>query len=292
MPQLEDSLSTLPPRSIVLYLPISQDGSGLNWTVWTALERVTATANVPVYAWHELAIRHGALAIRGRNLREVGVTAGRMVVRILRGTPPADIPIVQAASRNLINWPELQRWKIDPKRIPAGSVLQNKNTTAWEQYRTQIVVALFVVLLQAILIAALLIQRARRRRAEAQARAAEAALRRSYDQVQDLARRLITAQEVERARIARDLHDDVNQQLAVLAIRLSELYRRLPSHELRSSVEWLQQRAGILIETIRSMSHELHPGHPSAGRPGRCPAQCLLRDKFPPWIGRRCGSAA
>jgi two-component system sensor histidine kinase UhpB len=117
-----------------------------------------------------------------------------------------------------------------------------------------------VLLLQTILIIALLLQSARRRKAEALARRAEAALRISYDQVQDLARRLNTAQEVERARIARELHDDINQQLAVVAIRLSDLNRRIPDNELRSRVEWLQQRAGILIETVRSMSHDLHPG--------------------------------
>ena len=40
------------------------------------------------------------------------------------------------------------------------------------------------------------------------------ALQRSYEENQDLAGRLINAQEAERTRIARDLHDDVSQQLA------------------------------------------------------------------------------
>ena len=51
------------------------------------------------------------------------------------------------------------------------------------------------------------------------------ALRQSYEQNQDLGGRLINAQEDERARIARDLHDDLTQQLAGVAIIVSGLKR-------------------------------------------------------------------
>ena len=67
-----------------------------------------------------------------------------------------------------------------------------------------------------------------RTEAEAQLRESEAALRKSHRQNQELAGRLITAQEVERARIARELHDDVGQRLASFSIALGTLRRRLP----------------------------------------------------------------
>jgi signal transduction histidine kinase len=90
----------------------------------------------------------------------------------------------------------------------------------------------------------------------------ESALQSSFVQRQSLARRLITAQEAERTRLARELHDDVNQQLAGLAIALSVLRRGLPESldEARSLVDRLQQRTTIIIETIRDLSYELHPG--------------------------------
>src|SRR4029453_16015403 len=59
-----------------------------------------------------------------------------------------------------------------------------------------------------------------RQRAEAELRDSEASLRPSHQQNQELAGRLITAQEVERARIARELHDDVGQRLASFSIPL------------------------------------------------------------------------
>jgi two-component system sensor histidine kinase UhpB len=66
----------------------------------------------------------------------------------------------------------------------------------------------------------------------------------------------------ERTHIARELHDDVNQQLAALSIALSSLKRRLPSEaaEAQQEVTRLQQQTIALSEAIRHLSHELHPG--------------------------------
>ena len=57
---------------------------------------------------------------------------------------------------------------------------------------------------------------------------AERAAQESAEQIRDLAGRLMTAQEEERRRIARELHDDVNQELAALSIALSALEDGLP----------------------------------------------------------------
>ena len=66
-----------------------------------------------------------------------------------------------------------------------------------------------------------------RKRAEEAMRENEAVLQASNREIQDLAGRLIASQEVERARIARDLHDDLSQQLAGLSIALSGVKRRV-----------------------------------------------------------------
>jgi PAS domain S-box-containing protein len=95
-------------------------------------------------------------------------------------------------------------------------------------------------------------------------RASEARLRASHEEIQHLAGRLIAAQEEERTRIARDLHDDVSQQLAGLSIGLSGLRRQIASKPLdpavSSALSSLQERAIMLGESIRTLSHDLHPG--------------------------------
>ena len=135
---------------------------------------------------------------------------------------------------------------------------------AWELYRWYILAGTFVLALQSGLIAGLVIQRARRRRIELALRGSEAALRQALERNHDLAGRLIAAQEAERTRIARGLHDDVGQQLAGVGIMLSGLRRLLTDPDRRrdaeGSVVTLQDRTTALSQTIRHLSHELHPG--------------------------------
>ena len=100
-----------------------------------------------------------------------------------------------------------------------------------------------------------------RDRAALAVRTSEAALRDSYGRVRELAGKLIAAQEMERSRIARDMHDDLNQQLAALSISMSSIRRRsLQTPDLHDAVGVLQERTATLIEQIRDFSHELHPG--------------------------------
>jgi signal transduction histidine kinase len=96
----------------------------------------------------------------------------------------------------------------------------------------------------------------------ARQRAARAAHERA-EQIRDLAGRLMSSQEDERRRIARELHDGVNQDLAALAIALNALEDGLPegtAPERRQEVARLQGRIVELTEAIRHLSHELHPG--------------------------------
>jgi PAS domain S-box-containing protein len=71
--------------------------------------------------------------------------------------------------------------------------------------------------------------------------------------------RMIEAQEQERKRIARELHDDIGQRLALLAINLSELHRNAANlHEIRSRVEELKNQASEIAADIQTISHRLH----------------------------------
>ena len=72
--------------------------------------------------------------------------------------------------------------------------------------------------------------------------------------------RLIEAQERERGRIARDLHDDICQQLALVSIQLEQVQRELPDSvsEQRSRVGELRKRIMNISTDVQMMSHELH----------------------------------
>jgi PAS domain S-box-containing protein len=87
---------------------------------------------------------------------------------------------------------------------------------------------------------------------ETDRRAAEEVLR-------NVSRKLIEAQEKERKRIARELHDDINQRLAMLAIELQQLDSS-PIFQTRrhERIERLLKRTTEISSDLQALSHELH----------------------------------
>src|SRR6201987_3423442 len=72
----------------------------------------------------------------------------------------------------------------------------------------------------------------------------------------DMSRKLIESQEQERARIGRELHDDINQRLAMLLLELEQLQEN-PS-EVQSRVQELRNQTTELSNDVQAMSHDLH----------------------------------
>ncbi|MBH0180072.1 MAG: hypothetical protein HP491_19970 [Nitrospira sp.] len=89
----------------------------------------------------------------------------------------------------------------------------------------------------------------------------EQSLEASRGDLRQLAAQLIRVQEEERQRIARDLHDDINQRLALLTIDVEALERQLstaPTHTLRA-VRAIEDRVIELSDDVRHLAHQLHP---------------------------------
>jgi two-component system sensor histidine kinase UhpB len=84
----------------------------------------------------------------------------------------------------------------------------------------------------------------------------------SNRQISEMFGRLIAAQEAERTRIARDLHDDVSQRIAGLSIMMSVVKRQLggePHVDLVPALTSMQESTAALADEIRNFSHNLHP---------------------------------
>ncbi len=74
--------------------------------------------------------------------------------------------------------------------------------------------------------------------------------------ISGMSRKLIAFQEQERARIGRELHDDINQRLAMLAVELEQLQDN-PS-EIHSRVQELRKQTIEISNDVQALSHELH----------------------------------
>jgi signal transduction histidine kinase len=75
-----------------------------------------------------------------------------------------------------------------------------------------------------------------------------------------VSRRLIEAHEEERTRIARELHDDINQRLALLAVRLSSQKKEIPASDLSTEqfIDEVRQEVSDLGKDVQGLSHRLH----------------------------------
>ncbi len=85
--------------------------------------------------------------------------------------------------------------------------------------------------------------------------------RQAEEAAKSLTGRLIHAQEVERARLARELHDDLNQGLALLAVELDMFGQQPPASrsEVSKRILDLSEQVKNLSSSVHRLSHELHP---------------------------------
>lgn len=87
------------------------------------------------------------------------------------------------------------------------------------------------------------------------------AARMAQEQPRALSARLIETQENERRRIGRELHDDINQRLALLAVELDRLTQKLPASpdEVRTKLRSIVARAQELSSDVQRLAYRLHP---------------------------------
>jgi signal transduction histidine kinase len=249
------TLNALPAHSAVLFTTVFYyDAAGQYFLPEEALANITARSNAPVYGTDEAFLGSGIVGGILYDLAPTGDAAGRLGQRVLAGDRPANIP-VESIDPNypMFDARQLKRWHISTTRLPPGSVIRFAEIGAWERYKFYIIGAASLVALQTALIVGLIVARAKRRRAEA-------SLRASHLQIRDLAGRLITAQEQERARLARELHDDVGQRMSLVAIELAQLHELLPTSavDAREQVGGLQDAVGEVASDVQGMSHRLH----------------------------------
>jgi transcriptional regulator with GAF, ATPase, and Fis domain len=159
-------VADLPPNSIVLFLTLIQDGEGKP-VPENALPLISRVSNAPVYGLFDLYVGYGIVGGSVYSIEDGGVRIGKVGVRILAGEKPKDIPIGTGQRHfSLYDWRQLQRWGIAERDLPPGSIVRYRDQTFYEIYKWYIWGGILLILFEAVLIALLLINRSRRRRAE------------------------------------------------------------------------------------------------------------------------------
>jgi signal transduction histidine kinase len=252
----------VPSGSLIIYVwHASKERGNLVYPDEIARE-VANAARVPVYGTSDFYVGTGVVGGVMRRTRETGTRVGELASLILNGARPRELPIEMARTLPIFDSRQIQRWQINPLRLPSDADVRFRTPTFWETYDVYVVAVAGVVVAQLLLIAALLAQRTQRQGAEEVIRNGETTLRRSYERIRQLARHLINAQEATRADIARDLHDGVCQQLAGVSLEVSALKSssgKIQDERTQRHLSKIQMETRAVYEDIRRLSHELHP---------------------------------
>ncbi len=99
-----------------------------------------------------------------------------------------------------------------------------------------------------------------RKRADAELRSKENSLHRAHSDLRQLTAKLFSAQEEERRRVAREMHDDWTQRLAILGIDVAKLVNHPDTSEkVRQPLRMMQDELVRLSEDVHALSRQLHP---------------------------------
>ncbi len=249
--QMLPRLASLPPNSAIFFGHLSVDAAGIPHEEDKALAAIRAVANAPVFSYLDAYLGRGIVGGPLLSTDDMGRKGAAAAIRLLRGERPQDVTIATIGlAAPTYDWRELRRWQISESSLPPGSVIHFRTPTTWDRYKWHIVAASTFVVLQAALIGVLLINRHRLRREHTKRRRAE-------EEAQELNGRLINAQEEERSRLARELHDDFTQRLALLAIDAGREEQKVSgsTETIRSIREGLVR----LSEDVHALSYRLHP---------------------------------
>jgi signal transduction histidine kinase len=237
--------AALPPKSAIFWELMVVDAAGVVHDEGRALSRLHAVANAPIFSYTDAFFTGEIVGGPHVPVLEVGQRTAEVGLRILGGEHAGSIKVPAVGfGTPRFDFRGMQRWGISASVLPPGSEIHFRAATVWERYGWHIMTALLLLLAQGALILWLFYERRHRLRSEGAAH--------------ELSGRLIHAQEDERARLARELHDDVTQRLALLAIEAGRTERKLPAaaeNPMRSMREGLVR----LSEDVHALSYRLHP---------------------------------
>lgn len=170
--ELQKRLAGLGKRDAVIYTTIYRDREGHRYFPYQLLPSMVKASGAPIYGWYSTYVEGGITAGGIYELADNGVNTGKAAVAIVKnGGTFAGVDLPPMPVRCVANVTELNRFGLSPASLPKGCELINFPPSIFREYRGTMLTLLGVLFAQAFTIVALLTQRQKRRRAEAEAAA-------------------------------------------------------------------------------------------------------------------------
>ncbi len=247
--QMLEHVRSAEEHSAVLYLQLFSDVDGKGFVPDQVIKTICRKVNVPVYGIAIQYLGSGVIGGYVGDYEKVGQIAAQAGLDILAGKKPSDNPVIIAPFKTYaFDWRQLKRWGIDEHKLPSGSVIQFKETTVWEQYGSYIIGAIVLLMLQALLILNLLINRSKRKRTEQEL----LQVNKSLEQVSKKLIRLDRLKDEFLANTSHELRTPLNGIINITQSVLEEDVGNLTSNQ-KESLEIVQAAGNRLYNLINDI---------------------------------------
>jgi signal transduction histidine kinase len=165
------ALARLPPQSVIILLNPAVDAKGRVLGPSQACAVISTAAKVPTFIPGTQDFGCGSVGGLARDWSVIGRLLGEEALKRLQ-KPSSDVVTLPVAKYTTLAFDDrqLQRWRIPESRLPAGAIVQYREPNLWRDRRGLVLATLGVTLLQSLLIAGLVLEHRRRRRAEIDSR--------------------------------------------------------------------------------------------------------------------------
>ncbi|MDM0022458.1 sensor histidine kinase [Variovorax saccharolyticus] len=160
-------LAELDAHSLVVTAGFYQSGDAQRFTPRDAAALVAEKSSVPVYGTFSTFLGTGVVGGVMPRFEAMGRQAGDIINALLDGAAPSSLELPERTRNNLsVDQRQTRRWRIADSDVPPDAYVEFKQPTFWDAYRTAALIGGGVMLLQAGLIGALLLEHRRRLKAE------------------------------------------------------------------------------------------------------------------------------
>ena len=165
--KLLEDVSHLPRDTIVLLLTFFADSEDKRFIPRDVAVAVARASAAPVYGFFETYLGTGLVGGYLETYQSIGSTTADVVLEVLSGADVTKLtPRDNTRPTFRVDARAIERWGLQQKNLPAGSIVLFDKPSLWQQHRYLISAAVAVVVVQSLIVAALLFQRRRRRQAE------------------------------------------------------------------------------------------------------------------------------
>jgi C4-dicarboxylate-specific signal transduction histidine kinase len=168
-----NQVSRLPRETIVLILSVFQDGTGRRFVPREATREIANAATAPSYGVYDNWVGVGIVGAYSDTFESTGASLGDLALEALIGKPNASADRINLNRALRIDARQITRWGFSKTDLPPDAIVLFDEKSLWEQHGNIIIAVLAILVLQSALLAGLLVQGTRRRRAEASLRESE-----------------------------------------------------------------------------------------------------------------------